>query len=95
MTETVKKTTAKPKAPAKPRKTDAKANGPAAAPKAAGTPSNVTSIGPSQEQVAALAHKYWSERGHQHGYHEQDWFRAEQELRSKEPRSKELRSKAS
>jgi len=83
MSETVKKTTVKSKAPAKPRKTAAKANGAEAAPTAAERRSNVTSIGLSHEQVAALAHKYWAERGHQHGYHEQDWFRAEQELRSK------------
>ena len=77
MTETVKKTTtrkpktetaAKPsKAPAKPK---AKAN-------------NLTVMQPSKEQIAALAHRYWAERGYQHGQDADDWFRAEQELRSK------------
>jgi hypothetical protein len=37
----------------------------------------------SQEEVAALAHRFWAERGYQHGQHVADWFRAEQELRSK------------
>jgi hypothetical protein len=34
------------------------------------------------EQVAQLAHRFWTERGHQHGNHEEDWFRAEGELRA-------------
>jgi hypothetical protein len=37
----------------------------------------------SHEQIAQLAHKYWAERGHQHGHAEEDWLRAEQELRGK------------
>jgi len=37
----------------------------------------------SREEVAALAHRFWAERGYQHGQHIDDWFRAEQELRSK------------
>jgi len=84
MSETVKKTTtrkpktesaAKPvKAPAKTAKTVAK---PAA------KPSNLTVMGPSKEQIAALAHKYWADRGFKHGQDADDWFRAEQELRSK------------
>jgi Protein of unknown function (DUF2934) len=78
MAETVKKATTKPKAPAKPRK-------PAAEKKAATkvAASNVTEMKISYEQVAQLAHKYWAERGHQHGNDAEDWFRAEQELRSK------------
>ena len=35
----------------------------------------------SQEEVARLAHRYWQERGHKHGNHMEDWFRAERELR--------------
>jgi hypothetical protein len=27
-----------------------------------------------------LAQQYWAQRGWQHGQHEQDWLRAEQEL---------------
>ena len=37
----------------------------------------------SQEEVARLAHRYWQERGGKHGYHMEDWLRAEQELRGK------------
>ena len=37
----------------------------------------------SREQVAKLAHRFWAERGHQDGHHEEDWFRAEQELLGK------------
>jgi hypothetical protein len=78
MSETVKKT-AKPKAPAKPRKTAAKktANG------AANGAAKVTEMPLVYEQVAVLAHSFWVERGHQHGNDAEDWFRAEQALRSK------------
>jgi hypothetical protein len=34
----------------------------------------------SYDAVALLAHSYWQQRGHKHGHHEDDWFRAEQEL---------------
>ena len=37
----------------------------------------------SHEQIAQLANKYWAERGHQDGHAEEDWLRAEQELRGK------------
>jgi hypothetical protein len=70
MAETVKKT----KAPAKPKSTTKKAA------KVTGT---VTSIGPSPEEIARLAHRYWAERGFAHGAAVQDWLRAEQELRGK------------
>jgi hypothetical protein len=70
MTEVVKKA----KAPAKPRKAVPKKTGIAVVP----NPVNV-----SHEEVAELAHRFWAERGHQHGKPEDDWFRAEQELRSK------------
>lgn len=40
-------------------------------------------IGISAAEVARLAHQYWLERGCQHGRDAEDWFRAEQELRSK------------
>lgn len=35
------------------------------------------------EEVARLAHRYWAERGGQHGHDVEDWFRAEQELRGR------------
>jgi hypothetical protein len=69
-TETVKKaeTTAKPrKAPVKKKKAEL-------------TPV-ATMV--SREEIERLAHKYWAQRGYQHGNPELDWFRAEQELRQK------------
>lgn len=45
--------------------------------------SKVTPFRYSHDQVAQLAHKYWAERGRRDGHHLEDWFRAEQELRSK------------
>ena len=78
MAETVKKA----KAPAKPRKTAAKKS---AAPKDAAPAKgiHIAHSQPSHEQVAELARKYWAERGYTDGHQEEDWFRAEQELRSK------------
>lgn len=37
----------------------------------------------THDQIAQLAHRYWAERGYQHGHAEVDWLRAEQELRGK------------
>lgn len=70
MADTVKKA----KAPAKPRKTTSKKETVLTAPK--------TTM-PSREEIEKLAQKYWAQRGFQDGYAEQDWFRAEQELRQK------------
>jgi hypothetical protein len=80
MEEIVKKI----KAPAKPRKSAAKKEAAATngAVHAEGTTrSNVTEMKPSHDQVALLAHRYWAERGRQHGHDAEDWFRAEQDLR--------------
>jgi hypothetical protein len=75
MAETVKKA----KAPAKPRKTAAK--------KTAVTPialvENRKPAPVTHEEISKLAHRFWAERGHQDGYAEQDWHRAERELRGK------------
>ena len=83
MAETVKKA----KAPAKPRKTaatkDAAASNGAPAEKKSTQKIHMAHSQPSQEQIAELARKYWAERGYTDGHHEEDWFRAEQELRSK------------
>jgi glucan-binding YG repeat protein len=80
-------TEAKPKAPVKARKT--------AEPKKAlasvtridvnrePTTAHVSPTRISTEQIARLAHQYWLERGCKHGHDAEDWFRAEQELRSK------------
>lgn len=77
MTETVKKS-AKPKAPAKPRKTPSGKTG------NNGAATNVTEMPKvTHEQVATLAHQFWIERGHQHGFDAEDWFRAEQALRAR------------
>ncbi len=81
MTDAVKKTTkkvattaSKAKAPAKPGKKSVASNGHTA---------NGAGNGISRDQIAMLAHKYWMERGFQHGNDADDWFRAEQELRAK------------
>jgi hypothetical protein len=68
------------KAAAKPRKTAAKK--PTSMAKV--IPISVSQEKPvSHEKVAELAHHYWQERGGTHGHDEEDWFRAEQELRGK------------
>ena len=36
---------------------------------------------PTHAEVAALAHKFWQERGGHHGSDAQDWLRAEKELK--------------
>jgi hypothetical protein len=81
MAETTKKT----KATAKPKKAEAEtptAKKPAA--KKAKESTGIAIVKPvSREEVAALAHRFWAERGYQHGQHVNDWFRAEQELRNK------------
>jgi hypothetical protein len=46
-------------------------------------------ICPSHEDIAVLAYSYWEARGFQGGTPEEDWFRAEQELRSGPPQPKD------
>ena len=58
---------------AKPRKAPAKK-------KTAAAPPEPIEIRPTHEQIAALARKYWAERGYNDGNAEHDWLRAEQEL---------------
>ena len=75
MAEIVKKA----KAPAKPRAsavTDKKTTA-----KKQTVAEKVTATTPSHEEIARLAQRYWAERGWQEGQAEQDWLRAEQELR--------------
>jgi len=80
MSETVKKTTTrKPKTESAAKTVKA----PAKAKAVKTTPNNLMVMPPSEEQIRALAHKYWAERGYQHGHDAADWFRAEQELRGK------------
>lgn len=80
-------TEAKPKVPAKARKAAVSKKDLASV-----TPIDIhrepatVTVSPSRvstEQIARLAHQYWLERGCQHGHDAEDWFRAEQELRSK------------
>jgi hypothetical protein len=79
MTEKIKKATT----PKKPRATASKEAAPKAkAPNKGTAKGNVTQM-VSREEIARLAHQYWAERGHQDGHHEEDWYRAEQELRGK------------
>ncbi len=33
------------------------------------------------QAIAHLAYSYWEQRGYQHGFDEEDWFRAEAEIR--------------
>ena len=40
-------------------------------------------VPPSPEEIARLAHKYWHDRGRGDGHAEQDWLRAEGELRGR------------
>ena len=37
---------------------------------------------PTREEIARLAEKFWAERGWPEGSPEQDWLRAEQELKA-------------
>jgi hypothetical protein len=43
---------------------------------------------PTREDIAALAYSYWEARGFQGGSPQEDWLRAEQELRSGRPQPK-------
>jgi hypothetical protein len=81
MAETGKKakTAAAPRKPKATKATAGEKNG--ADPKANGAAAGPRIV--SHDEIRALAHRYWAERGHPHGNPEDDWFRAEQELRGK------------
>jgi hypothetical protein len=89
MAKSVKKPGAAPKAAAKPQKSaptnSAKTNSAktTSAAKKSVASANGTGSSIAHDQVARLAHRFFEERGHKHGHHEEDWFRAEQELRAK------------
>lgn len=74
--------TVEPKKPATRKKaTPVAINGKAAEPKMPRkAPPKVNAMNVSHEEIARLAHRYWAERGHQHGHHIEDWLRAEREL---------------
>ena len=78
MAEKIEKTK-KAKAPAKPRATAGTAKTTTA--KKQTVAEQVIATTPNREEVARLAQQYWAERGHQHGQDQQDWLRAERELR--------------
>jgi hypothetical protein len=48
-------------------------------PSAAAAAESVTSL--VHEEIAVLAYSYWADRGYQGGSPEEDWLRAEHELR--------------
>lgn len=74
MSEPIKRPPVVSKAPAKPRKSAAKKKLVSA---------KVPEISIFHEQIAQLAHRFWTERGCAHGHDAEDWFRAEQMLRAK------------
>lgn len=75
----VKKTAAEPAAEKKPKAAPKAKAVKETTPKVAADTANVKQW-PSHEEIARLAHRYYEERGLQDGFHEQDWFRAEQNL---------------
>lgn len=50
---------------------------------AAGPQSGTQGAGADREQIAALAYEYWLEGGRREGTAEDDWLRAEREIRSR------------
>lgn len=50
----------------------------------AGRPTGEVAIGPLEhKRIARLAYSYWEARGRPYGSPEEDWFRAEEELRQR------------
>ena len=46
-------------------------------------PTEAAGGSPAHEQIATLAYSYWAERGYTPGSPEEDWLRAEAELRQR------------
>ena len=77
MTETTKKPTTR-------KKTSASASATKAIAPKRKTSAKVSEIRAiSRDEIATLAHRFWAERGFQHGHDAEDWLRAEQELLGK------------
>jgi hypothetical protein len=78
MTDTTKKTTTR-------KKTSASASAPTSIASKRKAVSKKGSAAPSisHEEIAILAHRFWNERGRQHGHDAEDWLRAEQALLGK------------
>jgi len=85
MAEKVKKskTTAKPVAIMDAAATKTAAKTRKAAVKKESVPVAVAVGMPAREEIEQLARSYWASRGYQDGFAEQDWLRAEEELRKK------------
>jgi Protein of unknown function (DUF2934) len=80
MTDTEKKMTK----PRKPRTTAVKAaESKATVPNKSAARSKVMQMKASHEEIARLAHRFWTERGRQHGHDTEDWLRAERQLLGK------------
>jgi hypothetical protein len=47
-------------------------------------PEATTQVQPNKEEIARLAYQYWLDRGSPDGTPDEDWFRAEEEVRSRE-----------
>jgi hypothetical protein len=89
MPESVKKaaarkprTAATPKAEIAAAETKAKTAAPKTAAKKKPAPKSKSNLllMVSREEIAVLAHRFWLERGGQHGHDAEDWIRAEQTL---------------
>ena len=64
--------------------TAAKAAAPrATAPKRNAAKTKLASLDASHDQIASLAHRFWTERGGQHGHDTEDWLRAERQVLGK------------
>jgi hypothetical protein len=77
MTETTKKPTTR-------KKSSASASAPkpiAAKRKISAKMSEIKVV--SRDEIAVLAHRFWAERGYQHGHDAEDWLRAEDQLLGK------------
>jgi len=46
-----------------------------------------------REEVARLAYSYWEQRGRQHGSPDEDWYRAEEEVRRQRAASAQTKSR--
>ena len=57
-------------------------NGTAKRSKPAAKKQTPATAAPTREEIARLAEKFWAERGWPDGSPEQDWLRAEQELKT-------------
>ena len=71
------------KAETKPAARAAKTPARKTAPANAATSKSTARPEPTHAEISQLAHQYWKERGHQHGSHEDDWARAEHDLRGR------------